>query len=176
MMNKDKLPMERLPLKGRASTTRLPFGGAVALIAACGLGLAIPAAARETEEGSSSSAIPSQVETILHSMSALLGSAKGLSLRAEIIHDDALESGLLIQRTATLEVVADRPGSIQGVLSEGDERRKLWSDGKNATLYDITNNVYTRTKVPGKFGPTLDFRAEKYGLSLPWGAIVYEYP
>ena len=176
MMNKHELPMNALPREGRASTARLPLGGTAALIAACGLGLGLPAAAQEDKEESATSAIPAQVETILRSMSELLGSAKGLSLRAEIIQDDALESGLLIQRTATLEVVADRPGSIQGLLSEGNERRKLWSDGKTATLYDITNNVFTRTKVPGKIGPTLDFLAEKYGLSMPLGDLFYENP
>lgn len=143
---------------------------------ACGLAAGPAVLAQEETGNDAGPVIPAQVDTILRSMSDLLASAKGLSLRAEIVHDDALESGLLIQRNALLEVVADRPAHIHGMLTEGNERRKLWSDGKTATLYDVTRKVFTRTKVSGEIGPTLDLLAEKYGLSLPLADLFYENP
>lgn len=151
-----------------------PLAGAVVgLLLTCGP----PAVAQEEDADGATASFPTQAGAILQSMSDLLGAAKGLSLRAEIIHDDALDSGLLIERSATLEVVADRLGnSIHGVLNEGGERRKLWSDGKTATLFDASHNVFTSTKVPGKIGPTLDFLSEKYGLSLPLADFLFDNP
>ena len=175
-MNQDKQTM-KAPPRADWSLRRSPLMGAASgLLLACSLGVGVPVVAQGDRDEIVTRSIPSQVDAILHGMSDLLGSSKGLTLRAEIIHDDALESGLLVQRVATLEIVIDRPGSIHGVMTEGGEQRKLWCDGKNATLYDLAHNVFTQTEVPGKIGPALDFLMEKYGISLPLADFLFEDP
>jgi hypothetical protein len=154
-----------------------PLTGAMAgILLACSVGVGIPAAGQVAAVDTAEPVHPTQVEAIMRSMSDLLGSSKGLSLRAQVIHDDALDSGVLVQRSATLELVIDRPAGIHAVLTEGAEQRKLWSDGKTATLFDVSSKIYSRTKVPGKIGPTLDFLMEKYGLSLPLADFLFEKP
>lgn len=175
-MINDNQTATTLPESGRVLPRSPLIGAAAGLLLTYGLGLGFTAVAQEESDPAAAKPIPSQVDSILRNMSDLLATSKGLTLRAEILQDDALDSGLLVQRSSTLEVVISRPGSIHAVLNENGARRELWSDGDTATLFDADLNVFSQTKVPGEIGSILDFLSEKHGQSLPLADLFFENP
>lgn len=175
-MNEDQQGLVGFRVSGGSAPRRSRAGLVAGVFLACSLGLGWSGAAPEAKDESAVPLIAPRVDAILRGMSDLLASSKRITLRAEIIQDDALDSGFLVQRASTLEVLIDRPEGIHAVMDEGGERRELWSDGKTATLFDHYHNVFSRTKVPGKIGPTLDFLMENYGVSIPLADFFVEAP
>jgi hypothetical protein len=137
-------------------------------------GAATLAAHAEAEE--KANPLPPRVDKLLRKMSDRLAQAETFALEARILFDEVLDSGLLVQRAATLKVLAQRPNGLHATFKTDTEEKKFWYDGKVVTLLDVDDNVYAKTKVPDKIGPALDHLMDKYGISLALSDFFYENP
>ena len=120
--------------------------------------------------------LPPEVEGILQAMSAQLREAKTFVVHANILSDEETGDGQTFQRAAKLNVLIQRPGSVHAVFTSDTNKRKMWLDGKTATLYDVDANMYARTRVPAKIGPAFDHLMDRYGISLPLSDFFTENP
>lgn len=120
--------------------------------------------------------LPVRVDKILRKMSDRLAQAETFVLEANILFDEVLDSGLLVQRAATLKVVAQRPNGLYAIFKSDTEEKRFWYDGKMVTILDVDDNVYSKAKVPDKIGPALDHLMNKYGVSMALSDFFYENP
>ncbi len=117
-----------------------------------------------------------RVDELMRKMSDHLVKAQTFSMEAKILVDEVLESGLLVQRAATLKVVAQRPNGIHATLKGDTRKKEFWYDGKEVTILDLEENVYAKTKAPDTIDAALDFIMDKYGLTMALSDFFYANP
>lgn len=120
--------------------------------------------------------IPEEVDKLLKDMSDHLIKAKTFVMEADLLIDEVLDSGLLIQRAANLKLQAQRPNGLRAIMTSDTEHRTIWYDGKTVTIADVDDNVHVAVPVPDKIGPAMDHLMDRYGVSIALSDFFHENP
>lgn len=146
---------------------RLGLGVAHLAVLAC---LAAPAGAKDE------ATLPPRPEDLLRQMSALLEATKAFSFHAEINYDDLVRDEFMVQYAGALDVSVRRPDRLRVDYRDDLSAKRLWYRRDTMTLLDRGHNVYSVAKVPSQLDPALDEFAQKYGVSVPLGDLLFEDP
>jgi hypothetical protein len=120
--------------------------------------------------------IPEKVDKLLKNMSKRLTKAKTFVMEADLLIDEVLDSGLLVQRAAKLKLQAQRPNGLRAIMTSDTEERTIWYDGETMTIADVDDNVHVTVPVPDKIGPAMDHIMDHYGVSIPLSDFFHENP
>lgn len=120
--------------------------------------------------------LPEKVDSLVKKMSDHLAEAKTFALEADIVFDEVLDSGMLVQRAANLKLIAQRPSGLLSYMKSDTEERTVWYDGKTVTVLDMDDRVQVQVPAPDKIGPALDHMMDHYGVSIPLSDFLFENP
>jgi hypothetical protein len=120
--------------------------------------------------------LPEKVDSLLKKMSDHLAQAETFALEADILFDEVLDSGLLVQRAAKLKLLAQRPNGLRAHYKSDTEERTIWYDGKTVNVVDLDDQVHVEVPVPDKIGSAMDHLMDHYGISIPLSDFLFENP
>jgi hypothetical protein len=144
-------------------------------LAATVLILALPAI---PSLGSAQSAdvIDPAASEILRTMSGFLANAPGYLVDVEVLEDEILLTGEMIQYRRSLHIAVRRPDRLR-IEEVGDRgRRRLIYDGRTVTLVDFTSGTYAVADAPATLDEALDLFTDRYGLVMPGSDFAYSDP
>jgi hypothetical protein len=130
----------------------------------------------QEEEQEQANPLPEEVDVLLKKMSERLAKAKTFVIKADLLIDEVLDSGLLVQRAAQLKLQAQRPDGLRAKMTSDTEERTMWYNGKTMTIADIDDGVHVAVPVPDEIGPAMDHLMEHYGVSIALSDFFYENP
>jgi hypothetical protein len=124
---------------------------------------------------------PSEAESakrgreLIHQMSNTLAASKSLSFSTqehrEVLGKDGQKRAVRRARNITLR----RPDRFYSNQT-GETPTETWYDGKYVTLAVHSHEVYGQIKSPNTVDATLDAMANRFGLILPVGDLLYSRP
>ena len=113
---------------------------------------------------------------ILRTMSGFLATAPGYLVDVEVLEDEILLTGEMIQYRRSLQIAVRRPDRLR-IEEVGDRgRRRLIYDGQTVTLVDFTSGTYAVADAPATLDEALDLFTGRYGLVLPGSDFAYSDP
>jgi hypothetical protein len=120
--------------------------------------------------------LPEKVDALLRKMSDHLAGAKAFAFEAEILSDEVLDSGLLVQRAGNLTLLAQRPNGLRAHFKSDTEERTTWYDGTTVNVVDLDDKVHVKVPVPDKIDSAMDYLMDRYGISIPLSDFLFENP
>ena len=111
--------------------------------------------------------IDPQATRILRQTSAHLASLEGFRVRAEIIEDDWIDTGQLVESGRTVELAVRRPDRMWIETRSETTHKQYWLDGSTVTLMDIAYGTYAEAASPGGIDATLNLLADGYRVIVP---------
>jgi len=121
-------------------------------------------------------AIDAAASEILRTMSGFLANAPGYLVDVEVLEDEILLTGEMIQYRRSLQIAVRRPDRLR-IEEVGDRgRRRLIYDGRTVTLVDFTSGTYAVTDAPATLDEALDLFIGRYGLVMPGSDFAYSDP
>lgn len=139
--------------------------------------LALPALAKEAAKPAARPPIVDpRADQVLRAMGDYLAEGREFSVRADILFDDVLPTGQKLQRGAHEDVAVRRPNRLYVEYAGDLGASQLWYDGKQLTMYDLHDNVYAATPMPGKIDAALDRLIETHGFTPPLSDLVRSDP
>ncbi len=121
-------------------------------------------------------AIDDAASEILRTMSGFLANAPGYLVDVEVLEDEVLLTGEMIQYRRSLQIAVRRPDRLR-IEEVGDRgRRRLIYDGKTVTLVDFTSGTYAVADAPATLDEALDLFTDRYGLVMPGSDFAYSDP
>jgi hypothetical protein len=117
-----------------------------------------------------------KADALLRQMSAALAAANSFSFESHSIADQVLPSGQKVQFARNQKVQVRRPDKAHASVMGDTEDLEFVYDGKQVTLYNPRDNVYTATDGKGSLDDTLDMLASQYGLVIPLADMVFSDP
>jgi hypothetical protein len=113
---------------------------------------------------------------ILRTMSGFLANAPGYLVDVEVLEDEILLTGEMIQYRRSLQIAVRRPDRLR-IEEVGDRgRRRLIYDGRTVTLVDFTSGTYAVADAPATLDEALDLFTDRYGLVMPGSDFAYSDP
>lgn len=113
---------------------------------------------------------------LLKQMSDCLAKASRFSFEVTDTMDALSEAGQKIQLNTDRSLRIARPDRIQAEMRGSGVNRRVVYDGKAITMHDLEPNTYGVIEAPDNIDEMLDFVAEKYGMTIPLGDLVYSSP
>ena len=165
-------PDRQPDLKGTWSSAKRTTGFAV-LAAIAGVIVCIsPRASVLAQTGQEAnaqdaSAIDPDAVDAVRKMSAYLRSLKVFQVTDEVMQDDVLEDGLIVQSNAKVELLAAMPNRLRVEVTDDDKHRLYLYDGKNFTVWGRIMNYYATVPAPPTISEVFDKVDEKYDINLP---------
>lgn len=139
------------------------------------LGLALAAASPSLTFAAngtpSTTAEQSRADTILRQMSNTLGAAQYFSFKVDREIDPPLAKKLGLQERTRIEVAVRRPDKLVALSTSKADVRKLFADGRQLTVFDVKQNLYSTVPMPASLDALPAKLAEKYGFAPPAGGI-----
>jgi len=114
----------------------------------------------------------SALESLLRRMSEELNNAGAYRFHAEINFDDVLISGQKLQFAGAADVRVRQPDGIFADYRDDLSAKRFWYDGKQGTLLDVFQDVYSTADLAGDIDTAVDQLQERYGLALPLGDLI----
>jgi hypothetical protein len=114
--------------------------------------------------------IPEVDETALaalNRMGAYLRTLKAFQLQADVITEDVLPDGQKVQIIRDVDLVARRPDRLYAEVSNAQQRRLLFYNGKTFTLWAPRSRYYATTPAPSTIEKLANELEEQYGINLP---------
>ena len=113
---------------------------------------------------------------ILRTMSGFLANAPGYLVDVEVLEDEILLTGEMIQYRRSLQIAVRRPDRLR-IEEVGDRgRRRLIYDGRTVTLVDFTSGTYAVADAPATLDEALDLFTDRYGLVMPGSDFAFSDP
>lgn len=135
------------------------------------LGLALAAASPSLTFAAngtpSTTAEQSRADTILRQMSNTLGAAQYFSFKVDREIDPPLAKKLGLQERTRIEVAVRRPDKLVALSTSKADVRKLFADGRQLTVFDVKQNLYSTVPMPASLDALPAKLAEKYGFAPP---------
>lgn len=142
----------------------------LAVAAACAI--AAPAAAQAPARNPID---PNAVEAV-RAMSAVLAAAPAVTVHAEIDYDVVMHSGRKLRFAAAIDAAMRRPDGLAVEYLSDLGGKKLWYDGKTATILDLLHGVYAKTPAPPTARALLADMEQKQGVSFPLADFLADDP
>lgn len=111
--------------------------------------------------------IDPQATRILRQTSEYLASLGAFRVRAEIIEDDWIDTGQLVESGRTADLAVRRPDRMWIETRSETTHKQFWLDGSTITLMDIVYGTYAEAPSPGGIDATLNMLADSYGVIVP---------
>jgi hypothetical protein len=146
------------------ATMRTAFCAAV-LVILVGIGRAC--ADEPTTAPATRPAVDPTADEILRQSCDFLAHSPAFSVHAEVWKDLVLPSGHKIQVMRSIDLDLRRPDRLHVDARAHHKGRAIWYDGKTLTVLDREKNLYGVADAPANIDQTLDFAAEKYGVTVP---------
>ncbi|MGB8465150.1 MAG: DUF2092 domain-containing protein [Terrimicrobiaceae bacterium] len=144
------------------------------------LGLALAAASPSLTFAAngtpSTTAEQSRADTILRQMSNTLGAAQYFSFKVDREIDPPLAKKLGLQERTRIEVAVRRPDKLVALSTSKADVRKLFADGRQLTVFDVKQNLYSTVPMPASLDALPAKLAEKYGFAPPLAEFVVSDP
>jgi hypothetical protein len=103
----------------------------------------------------------------LKAMGASLRSLKAFTVSADVTTDLVLDSGQKIEIGRVVEISARLPDKLLVSTNAPVRKRKLYYDGKSATIYAQQLGYYATFPAPNTIAATLEAAAKKYDIEVP---------
>jgi hypothetical protein len=148
------------------------------ILAALGLALvaASPSLALAANSTPSTTAERSRADAILRQMSDTLGGAQQFSFKADRTIDPPLAKKLGLQQMTRIEVAVRRPDKLVALSTSKADVRKLFADGRQLTVFDVKQNLYSTVPMHASLDALPAKLAEKYGFAPPLAEFVVSDP
>jgi hypothetical protein len=103
----------------------------------------------------------------LKAMGAHLRSLKAFTVNADVTTDLVLDSGQKIETGQLVEISARMPDKLLVSTKAPVRKRKVYYDGKSATVYAEQLGYYGTFAAPDTIAAGLEAAAKKYGIEVP---------
>lgn len=124
--------------------------------------------------GSENDTIDPEALAILKKATDYLTGLKQFHLKGYKEEDVVQESGQKLQFTSVFDVSLKRPDRMFVSRTDDDGiTRRLWYDGKTASMYDEGEKVYGQLKVPDTIDAMLDYLETVIASPLPLADLLY---
>ena len=135
-------------------------------------------AGRASGQEAPASAAPVQpkADEILRQMSKYLAGAKQFSFQADDMIDELLDSGQKIQFSSTRRIAVRRPDRVSADIVGDLVNERVRYDGSTLTVLDIQQNVHGSIQVPDNIDETLDYIAQRFGITMPLADLLFSDP
>lgn len=110
----------------------------------------------------------------LNRMCDYLAGITSLAVVAQTNQDRLTDTGEKVQFSSRREVQVNRPNQVAMNVKDDNSQRRIVYDGKLVSILDLSKNLYTTLEVPDTIDATLDVLADKYGIILPLGDLLYK--
>jgi hypothetical protein len=120
--------------------------------------------------------VEERADRLLKQMGAYIGSAEQFTFHADITFDHVLPSGQKLQFSAIENVALKRPNGLYIEWSGDLGDRKLWYDGKTATIYDSDTIFYGADAAPPAIDDMLDKLIKQLNFTPPLVDFLYSDP
>jgi len=114
--------------------------------------------------------------SVLKKMSDALSSQKEFSFETEVLFDEPLPSGQMVQYGGILKTTVKRPNKVFSEFTGDRAKRKVWYSDKEVTVLDQKKNFYGEIKTPATIDKTMDYLMGTYGFTLPIADILHTDP
>jgi hypothetical protein len=132
-----------------------------------------PSQAAAPPQGSSATTIDPRADDLLRAVCKYLTDAKSLAFSADVWEDVVSEGGRKLQSQRTTDVAIRRPDRIVAHSRTERKSRDAYYDGKSLTIYNPATNFYgIMTDVPKNIDETVDFVAQKFGVTMPLSDLI----
>lgn len=115
-------------------------------------------------------------DAILKAMSDKLGNAQHFSFKATREIAAALAEAHVLPAKCDIEVTVQRPNNVFGTSTSKDGERRLYFNGKDLTMFDGKNNMYSTVPMKSSLDGLPTQLAEKYGFVPPLAEFVMSNP
>lgn len=110
---------------------------------------------------------------VLKRMSDYMALQKTFSAQATVSCDETLDTGMKICLSGKRQVYVNRPNQLKAELVGDEENKLAVYDGKQVTILDKSNNMYSEVAVPETIDKALDTLATEYGMTMPLADLLY---
>lgn len=117
--------------------------------------------------------IDPRADQILRQASAHLAALDQFTLHAEVVEDDTLESGQLVEFGKSVDIAVRRPDGIWANIQGERGHKRIWYDGSSVTLLDYVYGTYAQAALPNTIDAALDDLADRYGVVFPLSDFAY---
>jgi len=154
--------------------TRNPKTGTIVLKAAAML-FAVTMAAVVTAEAAGVDPAATQ---ILKRMTDYLGGLQRFSVHTQNTIEDLLDSGQRVDEDISTSVVVSRPNKLRAERKGDVVDHAFYYDGRELTLYDLSDKVYATVAAPDTVEGMLGFAHRSLGIAIPAADLIYHnaYP
>jgi hypothetical protein len=108
-------------------------------------------------------------------VSDTLGRLQAFSVTTQETRERIGADGKPARITLTRQTIVRRPDRLH-FKTTGDVQNEAWYDGRNLTLASHKEKVFAQAPMPETLDRTLDAIAERYGIPLPLGDLLYTSP
>ena len=115
-----------------------------------------------------------QAFRVLRQATGHLTKSKSFHLKAEAMYDVVQDSGQTLQFSDVEEVWIRRPNKAAVTIQRDDGRkRRVWYDGKKASIFEERENVYSSLQVPDTIDAALDYLERDLFTPIPVADLFY---
>ena len=115
-------------------------------------------------------------DTILKQMSDTLGAVQQFGFKANREISSTLAAAKNLQATAQIQVQVKRPNKVVATSTNKDGVRSIFFDGKNLTMLDGKENMYSTVPLHSSLDGLAVELAQKYGFVPPLADFVISNP
>jgi len=120
------------------------------------------------EQGSTQSPSAPEAMAILKKMSNFLAAAAHFSVTVRDGYDVVQKSGQKIEFGELRDVIVSRPDRLRIEVQRSDgQKRSVFFDGKDLTVYTADNNIYATTPVQGTLDQAIKYAVDELKIRLP---------
>jgi hypothetical protein len=122
--------------------------------------------------------IEEDADAVLRAAGALLASAQRFTFHADIMEEEFLASGHMVDSTRDGDIAVRRPNGLFVDRRAAGRHRQLFYDGASVAIVDIDANLYVqRTEdVPAELDEFLDMLVEVLDVPIPLADVIVADP
>lgn len=112
-------------------------------------------------------AIDPAADHLLRQASDYLGALDGFVVQAEVVEDDWVDAGVLVEFHRSVEMAVRRPNMMWAEERGSNGHRRFWFDGSTLTLMDEVFGTYAQSTLPGDIDDLLTALVDRYDVHVP---------
>lgn len=137
---------------------------AAAIVISAALAVAVPAQAAEVDPAAT---------LILKRMADHVAGLQQFSVDTQNTIEDLLDSGQRVDADVSASIIISRPDRLRAERKGDVVDQIFYYDGKELTLYDLSDKVYATMAAPETIEGVLGFSRKSLGLVIPAADLIY---
>jgi hypothetical protein len=140
--------------------------------------VALESANSEDAEPLFDEGIEDDADAVLRAAGALLASAQRFTVHVDIVEEEFLASGHMVDSTREGDISVRRPNGLYVDRHDAGRHRRLFYDGNAVAILDVDANLYVRRSedVPADLDGFLDMLVEELGVPIPLADVIVADP